>query len=64
VLKNIQIVIYIKMRSPEAKRRNCIISKENFIYEKMTEKILGKFNCYEFVKFACYKFQPNYLHFI
>ncbi|KAF0748606.1 Uncharacterized protein FWK35_00023566 [Aphis craccivora] len=35
--------------SPEGKRRNCIISKEEFVKEKMTEKILKKINFYEFM---------------
>lgn len=48
------------MKSSERRRRNCIISKEDFIKEKMTEKILGEINCYEFVKSVSYKFQPNY----
>lgn len=43
------------MRNPEA-RINFIISKENFV----NEKILGKINFYEFVKSVCYKFQSNY----
>lgn len=60
VIKDIQINVYIKMRSPKGRRRNCIISKENFLKEKITEKILGTINCYEFVKSVSYKFQPNY----
>jgi len=50
------------MRSPEGRWRNCIIYlkiKEDFVKGKMTEKILGKINCYEFVKSVAYKFQPN-----
>lgn len=44
------------MRSPEEKRGNCIISKEDFV----KEKILGKMYCYEFVKLLSYQCQPNY----
>lgn len=42
VLKNIQSDIYIKMRSSEEKRRNYIISKEDFEKEKLTEKYWEK----------------------
>jgi hypothetical protein len=53
VSKNIQIDVYIKTRSPEGGWRNCIIFKEDFA----KEKILGKTNCYKFVKSISYKFQ-------
>lgn len=36
-------------------RRNYIISKKDFVKEKMTEKLWGKINCYEFVKSVSYK---------
>lgn len=38
VLKNIQIDVYIKTRSPEGRIRNCIISKENFLKKKNYRK--------------------------
>lgn len=36
------------------------MSMEDFVEERMTEKIMGKINRYEFVKSFSYKFQPNY----
>ena len=48
------------MTAEGRRRRKYIISKEDFVKEKMTKKILGKINCYEFVKPVSYKFQPNY----
>lgn len=49
------------MRSSVGKNGNCITSKDDFVKEKITEKILGKIICYEFVKSLSYTFQPNYL---
>lgn len=48
------------MRSPEGKKENCMISKEDIVKEKMIEKILRKINCFEFAKSVSYKCQPYY----
>jgi len=52
VLKSIQIDVYIEMRSKEKRRRNCLISKEDFVKEIWHVKILEKNNCNELVKFV------------
>lgn len=51
-----QIDVYIKMRSSERRRKNCLISKGDLV----NENVLRKNNCNEFVKFVSYTFQPNY----
>lgn len=58
---NIQTDVYIKMTSPEGKKRNCITSKENFVNKKKkTESILKKISCFEFLKSIAYTFLTNY----
>jgi hypothetical protein len=59
ILKNVQIEIYIKMRSVEVmKKRNYILLKEKFITENMNKKIAGTINRFDFVKLMSYKFLP------
>ena len=48
------------MRSTEIiKRRNCILLKEKFINDKMTEKTAERINRFDFVKLMFYKFLPT-----
>lgn len=58
VLKTVQIDDYIKIRRGQNKWK-LILLKENFIEEKMMEKILGKINRFEFVKALSFKFLPT-----
>jgi len=58
VLKTVQIDNYIKIRSGQNKRK-IILLKENFIEEKITERMLGKINRFEFIKALSFKFLPT-----